>query len=258
MTERYHLTTDEMTGYRMSKLEILDNVAHADIKVRNEYSDALGDGINQVRVFPTEFSNLQREYPIFFRKSDAGNYHSFVFLGLEKGENLFLGPEGWRARYVPAAIARGPFSYEIRQGDNGEADQTRIIIDTDHIKVGDVGEALFLPRGGNTPYLDYIIHELRKLHIGAVMETQFFSELEAFDLIEPVALEIKLSERKQVTAPDLFTISASKIAELSGDALTKLNGLGLLEHCFAILASAGNMAYLVDKKSEKDAGLVLE
>ena len=90
----------------MTRRVLLNNVEHRDLRVRTDHSAALGDGINQVLVFPTEFEELQREYPILFRRVD-GNFQAIVLLGLDRDENLFLDESGWNARYVPAAQSCG-------------------------------------------------------------------------------------------------------------------------------------------------------
>ena len=42
-------------------------------------------------IVPTEFADVQREYPIFFRKDPAtGEFMSIALLGFSKDENLFL------------------------------------------------------------------------------------------------------------------------------------------------------------------------
>jgi hypothetical protein len=58
-------------------------------------------------VLPTEFEEVQREYPILIRKDPSGDYQAVALLGLDRDENLFLDETGWNARYVPAVQQRG-------------------------------------------------------------------------------------------------------------------------------------------------------
>jgi hypothetical protein len=58
----------------MTNRVLLNNVEHRDLRVDTRHSVAFGDGINQVLVFPTEFEDLQREYPILFRRDADGNF----------------------------------------------------------------------------------------------------------------------------------------------------------------------------------------
>lgn len=238
----------------MPNYAILDNVAHADLRVKIEYGEAYGDAINQALVFPTEFQELQREYPIFFRQSPEQKFYAVVLLGLDRDENLFLEGSRWNARHIPAVQMKGPFAIGLREGENPEQADPHIHIDLASPRVShEEGQSLFLPQGGHSPLLEQIITTLKRIHIGATVVDHFFAELQRFDLIEPVTLEAKFSETEQYTVPDVFTISRSRMAELSGEELHELNKLGLLEHCFAVMASAGNMARIVDMKALKKA-----
>lgn len=241
----------------MSKFVALDNVAHSDLKVNSQYGDAFANNVNQALVFPTEFQSLQREYPIFFRQSEDGKFYAVVILGLDKDENLFIDANDWCARYVPAVQMRGPFALSLHEVSEDRASPEPVInIDLDDARVNnDEGEPLFLAHGGHSPYLQEMLQVLQRIHVGAQVVKDFFNHLQTFNLIEPVTVEINFSETVSYTVPDVFTISAKRMQELNGNELRQLNELGLLEHCFSVMASAGNMSYLVDMKALKTDGL---
>lgn len=227
----------------------LDNVVHADLKIKIEYTSSTGDNINQALVFPTEFNELQREYPIVFRRSEEGLFHAVVILGLDRAENLFLDDSQWNAQYIPAIRMRGPFTLALSENNSTQVDPV-IHVDMDHPNVTTKGGLpVFLPEGGHAHYLSLVINALQRLHIGSKIEAQFFSELEKFKLIEEITLEAKLSDTEQYTVPNVYTVSKSRMAELTSDELYQLNKLGLLEHCFAVMSSTGNMSRIVDMKS---------
>lgn len=238
----------------MAKPVLLDNVAHQDLRVNIQHSEAFGDGVNQALVFPTEFMELQREYPIIIRKSDDGDFYAVVLLGLDRDENLFLSEEGWNARYIPAIQERGPFSISLRENEvDGQMQVEPLInVDMEHPRIcTNGGESVFLPHGGHSPYLESVTRVLKRIHVGAGAAKAFFTSLNEMNLIEPITLEIKLSDSEQYTVPDIYTISREKMASLSGENLAKLNSLGLLEHCYAIMASAGNVSRLIELKTIK-------
>ena len=229
----------------------LDNVVHADLTVNVLYNEMSGDNINQALVFPTEFNELQREYPIVFRRAGDNKLHAVVLLGLDKSENLFLEDGAWNAKYIPAIRMRGPFTLSIAEGDADNVAQLDPIvqIDMEHPNVvSGGGIPIFLPQGGHTAYLSQVINALQRLRVGKKVETQFFSVLEKFNLLEEITLEAKLSDTEQYIVPDIYTISRSRMTGLTGDELLQLNQLGLLEHCFSVMSSTGNMANLVDMK----------
>ena len=134
----------------MPKFDVLDNIVHANTKVKVQFGDEYRNNVNQVVVFPTEFQALQREYPIFFRQSEEGKFYAVALLGLDKDENLFLQDEQWRARYIPAVQMRGPFALELRESNNGGSGESDplIRIDMEDSRVNDRrrGKHFFNPR----------------------------------------------------------------------------------------------------------------
>ena len=75
----------------MTRHVMLNNIAHKDLRVITRYGAEFGDNVGTMMIVPTEFADVQREYPIFFRKDAAtGEFSSFALLGFSKDENLFL------------------------------------------------------------------------------------------------------------------------------------------------------------------------
>lgn len=233
---------------------LLNNIEHADLKVRRGV-DA-GDRVNQVLVFPTEFGEVQREFPIFFRRDAAGAFQAVALLGLEKNENLFLGEDGWQSRYVPAIQERGPFLIGLQEQKlQGETHrEPMVLVDLEHPRVNKTeGEPLFLAQGGNAPYLERIAHILRVIHQGAEIAKDMFAAFEQADLIEALNVEVKLSDAEQINLPGLHTISAPRLAALDGAVLEMLNKAGFLQAAFHVLASLPNVSRLIDIKNRNRA-----
>ncbi len=235
----------------MANVVTLDNVEHHDLKIAADRGAALGDNVNQTIVFPNEFRDLQREYPILFRKDKEGAFQSVVLLGFDRDENLYLKGTSWDARYMPAVHARGPFLIGFHQvGGSGEAEpEVKVHIDLDNPAVNkESGYSLFLPHGGQSPYLNHIIGVLRTLHDGLAISKDFFSAMEEHDLIEPITLEVKIDDTRQYTVPQVYSISEDRFRNLSGEALTQLHQNGMLSYCYSVLASLDNIRPLVDRK----------
>jgi len=98
-----------MRKNEMTNTVLLNNIDHRDLKIVPQYGEAFGDAVNQTVVFPTEFAEVQKEYPILFRKDEDGKYQSVALLGFDKAENLFLDGSEWHAHHVPVFHQRGPF-----------------------------------------------------------------------------------------------------------------------------------------------------
>jgi len=243
----------------MTNRVLLNNVDHGDLRVVLGHGPQFGDNINQVLIFPTEFEAVQREYPIFFRKDAEGAFQSVALLGLDRDENLFLDQGGqlggWNARYVPAIQQRGPFSIAVGQ----RSGEPMIHIDLDHPRVvaakDQGGEPVFLPAGGNSPYLQHVARLLGVIYDGLEFSKAMFEAFEAHGLIEPIDVEIKLDEHTQYDLPDLYAISQERFAALDAGALEALHRSGFLAVAQWALSSLGNIGFLIELKNRRRAGV---
>lgn len=235
---------------------LLNNVDHADLRVIAGHGAAFGDAINQTLILPTEFEAAQREYPILIRKDAAGAYQAVVLLGLERDENLFLDETGWNARYVPAVQRRGPFSIALQRDAVASEPRPMIHVDLDHPRVSrDEGEPLFLPAGGNAPYLQAASRTLGQIHDGLEIAGPMFAFFDELGLVEPIDVEIKLDDGTSYDLPDVFTLAPDRLAAVTGENLEKLHQSGLLRAAHWIIASMGNIEDLIARKTRRGGRL---
>jgi hypothetical protein len=239
----------------MTKHVMLNNIAHKDLRVITRHGVEFGENVGTVMTVPTEFADVQREYPIFFRKdANTGEFMSVALLGFAKDENLFLDERGWNAAYVPGVFARGPFliGFQERQ-EGGDAQKEPVIhVDLDNPRVSKTeGEAVFLPQGGNTRYLDRIASILNGINLGLSVSKAMFAAFTAADLIEPVKLEIKLTSEEQYDLLGLYTINQQKLAGLDAETLHKLHRSGFLQGAFLVAASLNNVQRLIELKGRR-------
>ena len=131
----------------MSKAIVLNNVDHKNIKVDTRPEANLN--VNRALVYATEIGELHKEFPLVFHKNpETGQTQLHAILGLKKDENLFISDDGWQTRFVPALLARGPFSlgYKKENQNNNEQQDPVICIDIDDPRVStEFGEDVFLP-----------------------------------------------------------------------------------------------------------------
>ena len=227
---------------------LLNNVDHRDLRVAIGHHARYGDAINQTRVFPAEFEELQRDYAILLRRAETGDLYATVLLGLDPDENLFLDGERWDARYIPATRARGPFSIGV--GEHGEP---MVYVEPDHPRIVADGEPVFRDLGGNAPLLDHVSAMLQRIYVGLESERAMFDAFEAAGLIEPATLQLDLGEGRRYTIPDRFTIDAARLAALDGAALERLHRDDVLRPALWIASSLGNLRHLIDRKLLSDA-----
>ncbi len=180
----------------MARYEMLNNIAHRDLKVATGFGPQFGDAVGMVPAYPSEFAELQRG----IRSSCAGKpgqkaWQSVALLGFEQHENLFLQDGRWNASYLPGAAAKGPFliGFQEHYVDGLLTQDAVMHVDLDHPRVtAGAGEPVFLPQGGNTPYLDHIAGVLRGIHEGAYAAAMF-AMLDDCGLIQPVTLDVQIA-----------------------------------------------------------------
>lgn len=244
----------------MPRYELLNNVTHRDLRVVTRFGREYGDEVGLVPAFPTEFAELQREYPIFLRKDrDSGHWQAVALLGFESNENLFLQDGRWNANYLPGYVARGPFLIGFQQQDiDGELRNEPVIhVDMDHprICVGESGseaaQAVFLPQGGNSAYLEHIMAVLRGIRDGADAGKAIFAAFDELGLIQPVNIELKFDEEHGANLTGLYGIDRDRLAALDAEALHRLHLNGYLEGAYLMLASTHNLRRLMAEKQRR-------
>ena len=239
----------------MARYELLNNVAHKDLRVVMRFGHEFADDIGMVLAFPSEYAELQREYPIFFRKDrDSGEWQSVALLGFEQRENLFLQDGRWNASYLPGAIARGPFliGFQEQRVDGEPRREPVIHVDMEHPRVSSSdGEAVFLPQGGQSPYLQHIATVLRGIHEGTEFGAAMFAAFESAGLIQPMDLDVQLDETHRVSVSGLHGIDREKLAALDAGSLQRLNQAGFLEGAYLVLASLHNVRRLMAEKKRR-------
>ena len=240
----------------MTNTVLLDNVTHKDLRVKTGYSPEFGDKVNSVLVFPTEFASVQREYPILFRRDPGGELHAVALLGLNKDENLFLDQAGWNARYVPAVRQRGPFLIGFRKKDvDGDVMREPVVhVDLDHPRVSESeGEPVFLRHGGNSPVLERASRVLQLIYQGTEAAKRMFAAFEDTNLVEAMEIDLRLDDRVRYKLPGFMTVSQDRLSELGGADLERLNRAGHLHLAMLVVASLGNVSWLIELKNRRRA-----
>jgi len=238
----------------MTRPALLDNVTHRQLRVRTERSAALGDARQFALALPAEFRQLQAHFPIVFQALDDGSFQPIVLLGLEEGQNLFLGDDGWDAPIVPMALQRDPFLI----GRNGDLLQLHIDLDSPRVvgpAEGEVGTAVFMPHGGHSEYLDHVVKLLEHLHAHAQLLPGFIEALTRHQLLEPFVLDIELPDGSQSRLSGLYTINEERLSALPGHALEVLQHAGHLLPIYMQLASLAQLGSLVERHSRRARGL---
>jgi len=235
----------------MPKAVLLNNVDHKNLRIITKRAAEYGDDAIIVSTFPSEFIHLQAHYPIVFRKTQEGlGFDAFALLGFVPGENLFLGPDGWTVNYVPLAIQRQPFLI----GVSGEELTVHVQIDSPRIATQpDQGEAVFLPHGSPTDYLERINSTLLAIHQGVQSMPAFIAALMEHELLEAFVVDAQLEDGSKHRLDGFYTINENKLNALSGTALEALQRAGYLKPIYMVIASMGNFRDLIERKNRLHA-----
>jgi hypothetical protein len=223
---------------------MLNNVAHKDMRIITQRGARFGDQVMSALTFPGEFRDLQAHYPIVFRKTPDGSFESLALFGFQEGENLFLGPQGWDATYVPLAIERQPFLI----GTNGEELLVHVDLDSPRVSSSE-GEPVFLPHGGTTEYLENINSTLLALHNGMQQQREFIGALLHCELLESFVYDIELNDGSQNLLSGFYTIHEERLSALGGPALEGLHRAGYLGPIYMQIASMSNFRALIERKN---------
>lgn len=236
----------------MAKLEALNPQHHINTKINTDYGPELGHSQGAVMVMPNELRDVQREYPILFRKHpETGRLFPNALLGFSEQQNLYLNAMNqWQSDYVPMAIRKGPFLIGFKRDGN---QQTPVIsIDMDDPRVNDNGQAnLFNSDNSPSEYLQQVNDILHQMHENSAIMTAMVDAFTDLNLIEPLTLDIQLHNGEKVNFAGAYTIAEEKLLALTGSALEQLNSSGFLSAAYYISGSLGNIQKLINLKKNQ-------
>jgi len=233
----------------MQKLELLNNITHKNLRIITRRGAAWGDDVMSSPATPDEFRSLQAHYPIVFQKNAQGQFEPLVLFGLQEGENLFLGAEGWNAQYLPLAMQRLPFLIGVAD------DELRMLVDmaSPRISQGADGEAVFLPHGGNTDYLEHTNSVLKALHEGVQATTEFVQALVRHELLEPFVLDVERPDGTHGRLVGLHAIHEERLAALDASTVALLHQADYLQPIYMAVASMSNLPTLIQRHLAREA-----
>jgi hypothetical protein len=233
----------------MSKPVLLNNVDHKDLHILTGRGPQFGDNVMFANTFPSEFRTLQAHYPIVFRKANDGiSFEPIALLGFQEGENLFLNESGWDATHIPLAIERLPFLI----GVNGSELMVHVDMASPRIAYAG-GEAVFLPHGGSTEFLERMNSTLRAIHEGIEATKPFVEALLKNELLESFVFDIELDDGSQNRLAGFYTINEERLAALDATAVAALHKAGYLPAIYFIIASLSNFRELIERKNRRNA-----
>lgn len=224
----------------------LNSETHSAMKIGLSPSGlAFAASAHSVVLAGVEFTEACRFFPILFAASNNGPTIPVALLGLQSGENLFVGPSGeWQAGYIPAYIRRYPFIHTAGSG-------TDQIVCVDEAYDGlnrEGGEPLF-ENGAPTPHLQKALEFLNDFLLQMKATEAFCLQLQELGLLKPMNATVKLIDSRQFNLTDFLVVDEQKLREIDKDSLDGLFRSGGLALVYAHLISLRNIAGLTDRKA---------
>lgn len=228
---------------------ILTAAEHRGLRVRTDRGPAFGDAVMSSVTVPSEFRQVQSEYPILFRLDiERDRFTALALFGFEAGENLFLEDGRWDALHRPLAMEIQPF---LIGGGPSDAGDKQVHVDLASPRIGGEGVRVFDEDGRPTPYLEKVAEDLGALDEGWRASEPFFAALRRHDLLEPLTLEITLDDGSTNRLVGFHVVDEARLRALGGDALGELHEEGHLMPVFMAIASLGNFPALIARRNER-------
>lgn len=218
-------------------LQLLNNITHQDLRVITRRGASWGDDVMSALITPDEFRRVQAHYPILFQPDGKGSFQPVALFGLEQGRNAFLTDDGWDADYVPLSMQRLPFSIGVAD------DELRVMADmaSPRVSRGADGEAVFLPHGGTTDYLDQMNSVLRTLHEGLEATPEFVQALVAHELLESVVIDVERPDGSRGELVGFYMIHEERLAALDAATVGLLHQADYLQPIYMAVASLSHL-----------------
>ncbi len=211
-------------------------------------TDMCPEDLNPMLV--NEFIKAAATYPIVFLKVED-DFKPFAMLGIEQGENFFLGEDGkWKLGYIPAVLRRYPFVL----GKSGES-QTEMMIcideESDYVSESE-GEPLFDGEGKPGQIMENAKKFLTELHQFNDLTGRFSKKLKDLELFQQLDIKVKTPDgQNEQNITGCFGINESKLNELPDADFLELRKFGAIPLIYTQMVSLGQIERLMRLKNER-------
>ncbi len=224
------------------KLVPINKEQHADLKVKAMDGFEFARDFHLASLMAHEFVRAAAVYPIVFIEDKAQDaFRPVVLLGLNEGENLFVGADGkWQASYVPAIIRRYPFAL----ASTGTEGQFTVCIDEDSAVVDrKEGNPLFADDGAPTQIIDNVKRYLGELQQMEAFTREYCKYLASHNLFTPLNMRVRQDEKiKNITG--CYVVNEERLNNLSDSAFMELREKRYLVAIYAHLTSLSQIERL--------------
>ena len=230
---------------------------HARSKIREITGFGFASNFHIAYLTMHEFARASAVYPIVFvedKEKDA--FRPVTLLGLDAGENLFVGEGGkWEASYIPAIIRRYPFAL----ANTGTEGQFTICIDegSDLVSLDDKngeGSPLFDEKGEPTQVIENVKRYLSELQQMDQVTLEFAKTMAELNMFTPLQMRVRDGDREKNIA-GCWVVNEERLNNLSNDKFLELRAKRYLPAIYAQLMSLAQIERLMQLKEKRPATL---
>lgn len=222
---------------------------HAKTRIREMTGFGFASSFHIAYVTMHEFARAAAVYPIVFVE-DKDAFRPVVLIGLEAGENLFVGADGrWEASYIPAIIRRYPFALAATSSEG----QFTICIDEDSELVSTTeGSPLFDDQGEPTQVIENVKRYLSELQQMDVLTQQFSAWLKENNMLTPLNMRVRDHDKVKNIA-GCYVVNEERLNNLPDERFLELRSKRFLPAIYAHLISLAQVERLVGLKDKRVA-----
>ena len=230
----------------------LSSQDHRSWKMRPMATLEILKGVHALPITCDEFPIAQRFFPVVF--STGPDSVPLALMGLNEGVNVYVDDEGnWKqGTYLPAFMRRYPFLLARLTQD---AQELSLCFDPTANMLGEFeGEVrLFTDEGEPAQPVTDMLKFCEEFEFAAQRTTAFMKDLEESGLLEDGELTIGLQQEgsQPYTYRGFRMINETKLRDLRGDQLRKMQQSGMLTLIYAHLFSLGLTSEIFGRQAEQ-------
>jgi len=222
---------------------------HAGKKIKQVEGFGFASQFHIAYVTTHEFVRSAAIYPlVFIEDKEKDEFRPVALLGLDAGENLFVGENGkWTASYVPAIIRRYPFALS-QASDDG---RFLVCVDEGSELLSDTeGTPLFNEQGEPTEVIENVKRYLSELQQMDAITAEFCKFLAKNNLFVPLNMRVRQNDKiKNISG--CYVINEERLNNLSDELFLEMRTKHYLPAIYAQLTSLSQIERLVMLKDEQ-------
>ena len=242
-----------MILYMFKSLVPVNKARHEGKKIKQVEGFGFAADFHIASIMVHEFARAASLYPVvFLEDKEQDSFRPVVLMGMDAGENLFVGADGkWQASYVPAIIRRYPFAL----ASAGEEGKFTVCIDEGSDLISDTdGLPLFNEQGEPAEALENVKRYLGELQQMDAFTNEFCKYMVAHNMLTPLNMRVQQADQvKNING--CYVINEERLNGLSVDGFMELRDKRYLPAVYAHLLSLAQIERLMTLKDERLAAL---